>query len=163
LTTSASLILIDPVSPKTGDMLEQVEFFVHDLRQKETSLLIGFHLTFWPLGVAYGEEWGIDFFLCHMPTFQQLHGFLPEGERGETIQGWRPPASWQLLAGSYRPTLAQVEKLNSFLHLAQTFRKKLNIQPSAGSHNLVRTVAPERTFLHFSVSDLQAYVADLRC
>lgn len=158
---TASWIVLDPVNPETGEVFEEVELFLWELRRQPTPPHVGFHLTWWPAGLAYGPEWGIEAFLYHPSTFQAAWGFLPEEEPLQEWAGWQPPAPWRLLAGIYRPSADQVTRLNRFLAALQELRRLLGA-PSSNRHTFFRTETPERLYLHFSLSDIQTHVAALR-
>ncbi len=158
---SAAWIVLDPVNPTTGEVFEEVELFLWELRRQPSPPRVGFHLTWWPAGLAYGPEWGIQAFLYHPPTFQALHGFLPPAEPLPDWEGWQPPPPWQLLAGTYRPTPDQVAHLNAFLEALQKLRRLLDA-PHSERHTFFRTETPERLYLHFSLSEIETHVAALR-
>ncbi|RMF54099.1 MAG: hypothetical protein D6750_00190 [Bacteroidetes bacterium] len=160
-SVTAPLLLVDPVDPQTGALFEEVELFLWELRGQPAPPRVGFHLTYWPAGLAYGPEWGIEAFLYHPPTFQALHGFLPPGDPLENWAGWQPPPPWRLLAGTYRPTADQVAQLNAFLATLQNLRRLVRA-PHSDRHTFFRTETPEKLFLHFSLSDLETHLAALR-
>lgn len=144
---SLSIIVIEPVDPSSGGVLEEVELFIYELRQKCPDLVIGMHLTGWYAGVAYAESWGVDFFLYHPPIMQKWWGILPESHHISSILGWSPPSPWRLLGKTYHPSLAQIEALNSLLATLQSRRRTLSsIQVERST--LLRTLAGGMLYLH---------------
>ncbi len=154
------LLVVDPVEPSTGLLLEDIELILLEARLQLPDTYLGLHLTYWPAAFAYGEAWGLDFLLYHEPTFQTVQGYTVEGPFLERIGDWAPPPPWKLLSPTYRPTLSQVEKLNAFLHALSSLREAVSAQPEQSS--LLRTQGPSKTYLHLSLPDLQAHVATLR-
>ncbi|MDW8134061.1 MAG: hypothetical protein RMJ66_03245 [Bacteroidia bacterium] len=117
---------------------------------------MGLHLTYWPLGLAYGEEWGLDFLILHEEFFYDLHSYLPEGPWLDKVGDWIPPTPWRLLAPSYHPSLAQIEKFNHYLSRLQSLRKKIGHIPSQST--IFRTVTTKgETYIHFSQKALESY------
>ncbi|MCS7296958.1 MAG: hypothetical protein RMK19_08100 [Bacteroidia bacterium] len=162
LPLDTSFILIDPICSESGEMMDSIEFLIHELRHRYPSAFIGIHLTYWIGGIAYGSAWQADFLIYHEPTFVELWGFLPEGESLSSVGGWVPPPPWKLLGKEYRPSLKAVEALNAYLKALQRFRRNLHTyQPQLSS--LYRTQTPERVYIHLTCTDIQKYVDDLRC
>lgn len=161
LPPPAPLLLLDPVNPETGDVLEELELFAFRLKRAYPETRLGLHLTYWIGGLAYGEAWGVDFLLLHAEVFQRLHGFLPDGPWAAAIGGWSPPAPWRLLAQSYAPEATHLSYVNRYLAQLSGFRRRLpDLRPEAST--LFRTTTSKGSYYHFSLSELQAHVAALR-
>lgn len=158
---SESHLLIAPVNPVTGEIIEEVELLLYELRQHDSQRLIGVDITYWIAGIAYGKSWYADFLLLHEPTFKKMWGFVPKGEGLASVGDWSPPLPWRLLSPSYWPDLTALEVLNAYLGALRRFRSSLShFRPEESS--LYRTVTEERTFIHFTIKEIEAYVADLR-
>lgn len=155
-----STLLIDPVEPQTGDLLEGVELLLYEVRRRAPACVIGVHLTYWLMGIAYGEAWSADFLLYHERTFWELWGFLPEGQKLPAIGGWAAPAGWSILSAEYRPSTTAIDKANAYLSALQGFRRKLSHYDIERS-SLYRTVSGERIFVHLTINDLEKHVATL--
>lgn len=154
-------LLVDPVEPHTGDLLEGIELLLYELRRRAPDCLIGVHLTYWLMGLAYGAAWHADFLLYHEPTFEELWGFLPEGQRLSAIKGWTPPQGWVILSAAYRPATVAIDKANAYLSALQAFRRRLSHYDIERS-TLYRTVSGERIFVHLRTEDIERHVATLR-
>lgn len=154
-------VLVDPVEPYAGELLEEVELLLHEVRRRAPDCLIGVHLTHWLMGLAYGEAWYADFLLYHEPTFRELWDFLPEGQRLPSIKGWTPPQGWVILSAAYRPSTIAIDKANAYLSALQAFRRRLSHYDIERS-TLYRTVSGERIFVHLRIEDIERHVATLR-
>ncbi|MCS7154081.1 MAG: hypothetical protein NZ989_09095 [Bacteroidia bacterium] len=153
-------ILIDPVSPHTGTIIEDIEVLIYELRRRWSPQKVGIHITYWLMGFAYGEGWEVDFLLYHVETFQSLWNYFPSGEPLTEVEGWKPPPGWQLLSASFYPSLSILASVNAYLSTLQTFRRSLpNFMPEESS--LYRTTAGERTYLHLTTKEIQKYEAAL--
>lgn len=157
---SPPLLVFDPVDPRTGFFLEDIELLLLQARTELPPTRIGLHLTYWPAAFAYGAEWGLDFLLYHEPTLQAMQGVSLEGPFLDSLAGWTPPPPWKLLSAEYRPTSSQVAQMNAFLQALSTLRKAVAVQPEQSS--LLRTQSATETYLHLTLPALQAHVATLR-
>lgn len=156
----APFLLVEPADPKTGRLAEAIELQLYLLRQERSTVQVVVHLTFWPAGLAYGMEWGVEGFLLHAEVFEALHGFLPEGPWVEALAGWAPPAPWRLLGPTYRPSLQQLEYFNRYLEALQRLRR--STEAHLAESTLLCTHTDKGSYLHLSLSQLQAYVDALR-
>lgn len=153
-------LLVEPADPKTGRLAEAIELQLYLLRQERSAAQVVVHLTFWPAGLAYGMEWGVEGFLLHAEVFEGLHGFVPAGPWVEALAGWSPPTPWRLLGPTYRPSLEQLAYFNRYLEVLQRLRRSTEAHLSEST--LLRTRTDKETCIHLSLSQLQAYVASLR-
>ncbi|MCX7606180.1 MAG: hypothetical protein N2170_02785 [Bacteroidia bacterium] len=155
-----SWILIDPVEIQSGELLVEVEVLLWEIRRKAPNSLIGFHLTYWPIGFAYGEDWGLDFLLYHSGIAAELQLPISASHILPALHGWCPPPPWKLLSSDYRPSLELVESLNAFLSSLQRLRKSMPTIWNRSS--LVRTVTSEGQYIHPSQKHIDHYVATVR-
>ncbi|MCS6896180.1 MAG: hypothetical protein NZZ60_08570 [Bacteroidia bacterium] len=157
LPPTATWVVIDPVSPTEGALMEEVEFLAHTLRTTQQRVrAVGLHVTYWPFGLAYGQEWYLDFLLCHTEEFCKIWGYAPLGESLPHISGWSPPAPWKVFAPSYRPSQVALGEINSYLAKLQTFRRKLSDYEPHES-NLIKTVAGSRRYIHMNLEGFLRY------
>ncbi|MEN3040522.1 MAG: hypothetical protein ABDH66_03155 [Bacteroidia bacterium] len=158
---TAKWVIIDPVSPQNGILIEDVEFLAYTFKTQWQVQLVGLHITYWPFGLAYGEDWYLDFLLCNTEEFRKAWGYDPSGDSLADVLGWHPPMPWKAFASSYRPSQAGLEYMNGYLAQLQAFRRKLpHYEPNQSS--LFRTVAGDESFIHLNPEDILLHEVRLK-
>jgi len=153
----ASLVVVDCFTSE-GLFVAEWEAVLWKLRESHPDRQIVLHATALPPALIFPDKWGNLAYLVHGPTWERLHSLpLPPPA---SQPPYRPTKEWYFIPPAYEPPRQAYSQLNAFLQALQAWRRTLpayNPQKSS----LFYTVA-ERSYTHFSLSELNDHVASLR-
>mgnify|MGYP001079085655 CR=1 FL=1 len=157
LAGNEQVLLLD-LFTEEGLFVADWEARLWDIQQRYPGLNVILQVTALPPALIFPDTWGIKAYLVHGPTWQHLHGIplpLPPSSPPYTPRG-----GWSLISPAYEPPHSALQTFNTFLRDLQTWRRTLSsYQPEKSS--LFYTVA-DRVYTHFSLSELNSYVASIR-
>ena len=151
------ILVLDPFTEE-GLFVADWEAKLWDIRQRYPDLNLILQVTALPPALIFPDTWGIEGYLVHGPAWQQLHGLALPPQAPTPL--YIPRGGWHLISPDYEPPPAALHAFNTFLQNLQTWRRTLSgYQPQKSS--LFYTVA-DRVYTHFSLSELNSYVASIR-
>ncbi len=151
------LLVIDPFTEE-GLFVADWEARLWDIQQQYPGLNMVLQVTALPPALIFPDTWGIKAYLVHGPTWQHLHALAPPPPA--PTPPYTPRGGWYLVSPAYEPPPSALQAFNTFLQNLQTWRRTLSgYQPEKSC--LFYTVA-DRIYTHFSLSELNAYVASIR-
>lgn len=152
----AGLVIVDCFTPE-GLFVAEWEASLWRLRERYPAIQVVLHATALPPALIFPDMWGGLAYLVHGPTWKRLHGLsLPPSDPQAP---YRPGGEWHFISPAYEPPRQACAQLNAFLRMLQNWRRTLSAYTPQKS-SLFYTVA-ERSYTHFSSSELNDYVASL--
>jgi len=151
------LVVID-LFTEEGLFVADWEAKLWDIQRRYPGLAVVLQVTALPPALIFPDTWGLRGYLVHGPTWVHLHELsLPAQDPTAPYEPW---AGWHLISPHYEPPQIALHALNTFLQTLQDWRRTLlTYQPQESS--LFYTAA-DRLYTHFSLSELNAYVASIR-
>ncbi len=151
-------ILVIDLFTEEGLFVADWEGRLWDMRQQYPGLNVILQVTALPPALIFPDTWGIQGYLVHGPTWQHLHAAALPTQA--PTPPYTPRGGWYLISPHYEPPHSAIQTFNTFLQNLQIWRRTLSAyQPEKSS--LFYTVA-DRVYTHFSLSELNAYVASIR-
>ncbi len=153
----AGLVIVDCFTPD-GLFVAEWEASLWKLRERHPVIQVVLHATALPPALIFLDTWGELAYLVHGPTWERLHGLPLPPSAPRTP--YRPGGEWHFISPAYEPPRQAYAQLNAFLRALQGWRRTLPAYDPQKS-SLFYTVA-EQSYTHFSLSELNAYVASVR-